>query len=435
MYLRPHQPFVKVKHMRLLFFAVATSFFSCGVSLPAGSSPPPRAGDADTTFESPGFVDANRFVPAPMMSGSLHSVGGQAFNNGLQNSYQLTDSGTTRDILGTPLLLQRIKEIYAIDSLRRLSKTDEFTKALARAAGDKVNSVINIAKDPIGTVKNLPKGASRFFGSVGEGLKSTQGGNAGNALEAASGMSKAKAQLAFKLGVSPYSDNQELQEQLSNVAWAMAGGGLVLGAAGMIVPGAAGTTLTAVGGNQILQNQLIDTPPSQLRILNRKKLFALGLDRDMADAFLMQTSFTPANATIIVDALSRIGVNPEAFLNEADAVNCPEDAFYFQRLAQLLLLYPQTVAPIMSLHVKDGLVCALDKNGVLVVPVSLDYAIWSERVANRVYEFSKLVSMSNSKVKSLTLWTDGQLSQRLCEELSKRNISYQIIEPERLIVK
>ena len=413
---------------------LSAAVLALSLNLPAQTTNPLQPEGGITNFETAGFVEASKFVPVTMISGSLHSVGTQAYNNGLQNTYQLQSASTTTSILGTPLLLRRIKEIYAIDYLRNQSRTDEFTKALAKAGRDKVNSVINVARDPIGSVMNLPKGASRFFGNVGEGLKGVHGGNAGNAMEAATGMSKEKARLAFKLGVSPYTDNQELQEQLSNAAWAMAGGGLVLSAASVVVPGVAGTALTAIGGNQILQNQLINTPPNQLRIMNRKKLFALGLDRDQADAFLIQPYYTPENSTTIVDALSRIGVNPEAFLNEANLAANPEDAFYFQRVAQLLLQYQQSVTPIKSLHVKDGLVCALDKNGALVVPVSLDYGIWSERISKRVDEFSMLLQ-GNTKVKGLTLWTDGQLSARLCDELNKRNISYRMLALDSATLK
>ena len=424
-----------MKQKNLPYLILVATLLGAALNQPAHGQSTPQSGGDPSGFESGGFLDASKFVPANMMSNSLYSIGEQTYNNGLQNTYFLTSGGVTKEILGTHQLLQRIKEIEAIDYLRSVSRTDEFTKALGKAAGDKVDSVIKVAKDPIGTVKNLPMGASRFFGSIGEGLKQAGQGNGKKALESATGMTKEKARLAFKLGVSPYTDNAELQEQLSNVAWAEASGGLVLTAASTIVPGAAGTALTAVGGNQILQNQLIDTPPNQLRIINRKKLFDLGLDRDQADAFLMHPEYNPVSSTVIVDALSRIGVGAETFLQEAEAATTPTDSFYFQRLAQLLLEYHKSVAPIQSIHVKDGLLCALDKNGTLVVPVSLDYAIWRERLSTRVDEFSSLLSLPNTKVKALAVWTDGALSPRLSEEFTKRNISYRNLDLENQLLK
>ena len=105
------------------------------------------------------------------MTGSLHSVAAQAWNDGLENTYQLTSNGQVTVIKGTPLLLQRINEIYALDYLNNLSQTQEFTSAMAKSLGQKVNSVVGIVKDPVGTVQNLPKGASRFFGGIGDALK------------------------------------------------------------------------------------------------------------------------------------------------------------------------------------------------------------------------------------------------------------------------
>ena len=224
----------------------------------------------EQTFETSGFVDAKLFVPEKMMTGPLHSVNDHAYNDGLQNVYQLTSDGRTLEVTTTPLLIQRINEIYALDYLRGLSKTEEFGKALANSAKAKGQSIVGIVKDPVGTVKNLPKGASRFFGGIGEAMKGGKSETEGGMLDSLAGTNKAKAALAWKLGVSPYTDNQELQEELTNTARAMAGGGLVLGAATMAVTGGAGAALTVIGVNQTLQSASVNSTPEELRIINRK---------------------------------------------------------------------------------------------------------------------------------------------------------------------
>ena len=118
-------------------------------------------------------------------------------------------------------------------------------------------------------------------------------------------------------------------------------------------------------------------------------------------------------------------MNPAAFLEEAGRASNQEDAFYFQRLAQLLLQYHVTTAPLRSIRMENGIVCGLDRNGTLVVPVSLDYAIWSERVADRAHEFAVLLS-GGKEIKSLAFWTDGALSPRLGQELTTRGISWKM---------
>ena len=69
-------------------------------------------------------------------------------------------------------------------------------------------------------------------------------------------------------------------------------------------------------------------------------------------------------------------------------------------------------APLRAIRFEGGIITALDQDGTLVVPVSLDYAIWAERTARRTEEFAA-IDKSRDDIKSLALWTDGRLSDRL----------------------
>ena len=352
------------------------------------------------------------------MKGSLHSVGEQAENDGLLNTYFLY-SGDNGVAVTTGIALRtRIREIYAIDKLKGMSKTDEFTKALQKAGKQKVDSVVALVRDPVDTIKRVPQGASRFFGRIGESLKGGQSEGEGNALQSITGVDKAKAALAAKLGVSPYSTNQELQEELTNTARAMAGGGFLITGATAIV---GGPVLSVLSVNQTLQQTLVNSTPSDLRIINRKKLFALGVTRENADEFLMHPWYSPWHQTIITDALATIGRDPTQFLEQACRALTEQDANYFQRLAQILARYHKTTAPLKSIRIESGRVCAMDSGGKLVIPLSCDYAIWSENAAGRVEDFGKL-PQDKSEIKGLVLWVDGKVSDRATEELKSRKI-------------
>lgn len=380
-------------------------------------------------FESCGFVDSKSFLPPSLMTGSLHYVAKRAYNNGTRNIYQLTAEGRTLKITGTPLLVQRINELYALHKLRKLSKADEFGNALANSAGDKIKSVVGIIKDPIGTVNNLPKGASRVLGGIGEGLKGHKSKTEDGLLDSLAGTDKAKTVLAMKLGISPFTDNQELQKELTETARAAASGGVALGVAGSALTGGVGVALTVIDVNETLQETLVNSTPNDLRIINRKKLFALGLDRVQADAFLMHTQYTPWHKTIITDALARIGVNPEDFLRKACTASNQEEAYYFQRLAQLLLKYHSTRASLRNIRIENDTVIARDRDGTLVIPESFDYAVWNEHAVDRINEFNALLR-SRKELKALAFWTDGQFSPRFCKELKKRKISWQCCRVE-----
>ncbi len=379
------------------------------------TSPAPQA------FEVPGHVPTKMFISANLMSGQLDSVGDFAENDGMNNTYFLYSGNDAWAVTTGIALRTRIREIYAIDKLREMSKTDEFTKAMANAGKQKIEGVVGIVSNPLGTIQNIPRGASRFFGRIGEGLKGGRTEGQGNAVQNMIGISKAKVTLAVKLGVSPYSYNQELQTQLTNNARAIAMGGLVVNAATAAVGGPAGDVLTGLNINQTLQQTLVNSTPDDLRILNRKKLFALNVSRENADAILMHPWYSPWSETIMIDALSTIGVDPTAFLADACNALTEEDAIFFERLAQVLARYDTTKAELRSVRVESHAVCALDANGILVFPLSCDYAIWSEHAAGRVAEFAALIQ-GQEDIKALAVWVDGKVSDRAMQELKSRKI-------------
>ena len=399
------------KHISIALTLLATTALAQTDSTPSSA---PTA----TAFESGGRVEAKMFLPQDLLKGPLHTIEPQAENDGLLNTYFLYSGNNAFEVTTGMALRVRIRELYAIDKLRGMSKTEEFGKALSKAAKQKAESVAGIVKDPIGTIKRVPQGASRFFGRIGEGLKGGGSKSEGNAVQGITGVEKAKASLAAKLGVSPYSTNQELQEQLTNTARAMAGGGLVLSIATMPI---GGPVISVLNVNQTLQETLVNSTPDDLRIINRKKLFALGVTRENADEFLMHPWYSPWHETIITDALATIGVDPTQFLAKACQALTEEDANYFQSLAQVLARYHKTKTPLSSIGLENGRVCAMDSQGILVIPLSCDYAIWSEPAAARVELFSQL-PQSRSEIKGLALWVDGKVSERATQELKNRKI-------------
>ena len=361
------------------------------------------------------------FLPQDLMKGRLHTVGPQAENDSLLNTYFLYSGDQAFEVTTGFALRTRIRELYAINKLRGMSKTEEFGKAMAAAGKQKLENVRGIVRDPVGTIKRVPQGASRFFGRIGESLKGGGSKSEGTTLQGITGVEKAKVKLAAKLGVSPYSTNQELQEQLTNTARAMAGGGLIVNIATGAVGGAAGDVITVLNVNQNLQETLLNSTPDDLRIINRKKLFALGVTRESADEFLMHPWYSPWHETIVTDALATIGVDPTPFLEVACRALTEQDANYFQRLAQILARYHKTKTTLSSIRIESQRVCAMDSNGTLVVPLSCDYAIWNEHAAGRVEAFSQL-TQSRNEIKGLALWVDGKVSDRAAQELKNRKI-------------
>jgi hypothetical protein len=403
--------------MKSKYIFIAFTFLSMAAlaQIETTTSPAPQA------FESSGRVETRLFISADLMHGPLHSVGDYAENDGMNNTYFLYSGDDAWAVTTGIALRTRIREIYAMDKLREMSKTEEFTEAIANAGQQKIEGVVGVVTNPVDTIENIPLGASRFFGRIGARLKDRGEGEQGGRLQKVTGVSKAKSALAAQLGVSPYSFNQELQKQLTTNARAMALGGLVVKAATAAVGGPAGDVLMGLNVNQALQQTLVSSTPDDLRTMNHKKLFALGVTREDADEFLTHPWYTPWTATVTVDALATIGVDPKVFLANACKALTEQDAIYFERLAQVLARYHTKKAKLRSIRTESKAVCALDANGTLVFPLSCDYAIWSERAAGRLGEIVALVQ-GEGDIKGIAVWVDGKTSDRATQELKNRKI-------------
>lgn len=379
----------------------------------------PQAG----AFESPGPVNAAHFTAPAPLQGPGYSVYPQAYNDGLMNRYQITlPSGKSYEVLGTELLLQRIAEAAAIEDMRRVSSSESFGQALGKAGGDKLKAAGSAILNPLKTIGSVPKGASRFFGKIGENLKGGASDYEDKAYTDLAGASQAKRQLAAKYSVDPYSTNPELQDELNKIAWVQAGVGaavnLGLGAA---TGGAAGLAVTAVNANTRLYQRVRDTDPANLRIEDRKKLLELGLTREQTEPFLQHHAFSPMHEAVICDSLAALGPNANvgAFLQTAVLSQAEEDAHFFQRCAQLMAMYHRTEAPIVRLVPSRLVMLCEDAQGRVFIPVHLDYAIWFPRIAERANEIA-----TQLPGKQLVIWTTGEFSPRLQQEFKARNIAF-----------
>ena len=325
--------------------------------------------------------------------------------------------------------MQFLQELRAISQLRQISTAKAVTRGLSQSAKETYQTGRQIVQDPIEAVKKIPQGASRFFGKVQDFFSQDEGDagqktSVGETAKGILGINDEKRKLAARLGVDVYSRNETLQKELDRVASAMAGGGLALNIGTMPIGGAVGIGLTAIGIEQTVDSLINESSPEELRKWNEQNLTKLGAKPDLITQFLNHPWYSPRKETIITAALKKANTDPNLFLETANKALTEEDGRYFQHVAQLLAEYSEKVAPLQSLRLEDGVLCGLDRNGVLVVPVSFDYAIWTQTVAQRADALARLVS-SDQNIKGAKIWTNGKLSDRLKAELDRRSIGFQ----------
>jgi hypothetical protein len=210
------------------------------------------------------------------------------------------------------------------------------------------------------------------------------------------------------------------------VATAIAGGGIAFSIGTLPIGGAVGVGLTAVGIEQTVNSLINDSSPEELRKWNETTLTKLGAQPANISSFLNHPWYSPRQETIITAALKKTGVDPNLFLETANQALTDQDGRYYQHVAQLLALYSEKIAPLQSLRLVDRVVCAVDHNDQLVVPVSFDYAIWTQTVAQRVDSLVEFLR-SDQSIKGSTIYTDGKLSDRLRSELHQRSIGFQTV--------
>jgi hypothetical protein len=174
--------------------------------------------------------------------------------------------------------------------------------------------------------------------------------------------------------------------------------------------------------SQTVEEIVKNSTPEELRRRNRQQLLALGASDQAATDFFDHPDYTPRDETIIATALGTVNVNPELFLKAACQARTRLDTFFYRSSASLAATYRQSRVPLQDYRMVEGVLCLLDGNGSLIVPLSLDYLQWTESVSNVMEKFVDL-SQRGPEIKGVLLWTDGQLSERAQTELTQRQIA------------
>jgi len=358
------------------------------------------------TFEKPGYYPAQFLAPGVPLRGDQYAVRDKAYDDGLVATFWIdSNTGEMYTAVGKQQLYQRIAEIYAIAQLRQMDSGKEFGDSVGNGAKNTVTAVGKTLSDPGAAIASVPQGVSKFFGSLGEKLKGGKSDYEDKAYSNVLGASKAKRSLAIQLGVNPYSTNKTLIDELNRVGWSEAGGTVLIHLATAAIPAGAGMALNM---NRTAQAEIVENDPSQLNIINRKKLEEVGVSDDTANLLLKHKWYSPVHRTVITEALVSLGPDcgQDVFLKVAQRASSEVDADYFQQAAQLIELYNQSRARVRHIIHSGNTVSFLDANGNWVFPVPFDYALWTENVHQR----SQHAFAARASGQPILLYTTGQLS-------------------------
>ncbi len=391
----------------------------------------PALPNNESSFEELPELKASEILRPEFLKGPHYTVRESVPTFSGTNQFVIDSEYGVFEADGNEMLVRRVKEIGAIGELKEVSRTDQFKDSLAAAAKAPLNGAKNLVTDPANTISNVPKGIMKFMGRAGESIKNvgkkSEGKDPqGNKAEQMIGYSDAKRKVAIKLGVDPYSTNSVLQKELNGIAWASFAGGFAFTAATLPVGGGAGMALSVTTTSNSLDSMLRDKSPSDLRIMNREALAAMGASESDINRLLNNNSFSPTSATAFVLNLQSLkGVaNRSAFIRAAAQNSSSEpDALFCVLTSALMSKIHAEQKPLARIVMLGDFPVSLAIDGTVVLALQWDYAAWTSAAAALASQIQELAHQSGNKGVFVAL--SGQASPRLQQELKNRGFTIQ----------
>lgn len=412
--------YLRSKFSKILFMAaiLVASAFSFSVTAAVSATAAPR-------YEVPGFQAASEVLPRELIAGPHYRVRDKVISYGYMRHYSVDSDFGPFQVSGDFALRKLIKEIGAIASLQQVKKSDAYLNGIRNAASKPLEFGANLIDDPVDTISGVPRGVATLFQNVKTGLSSKSSKGEDSKAAQLLAMSSSKRELAKKLGVDVYSNNKVLQKELNSVAWATAVGGLTLSAALMPVGGPAVAAVSVTRTAQQMSDMVNEYPPQRLRQLNEQKFQAMGISADLIGRFLDNQAYTPTQNTVIAQSLETLSSakGRNNFMQLACTAQDEELANFFQYVSETLKGYQEKVSAIEQISVYGPLVFAKARNGMVIIPLPLDLAIWTETAAERVPAAIAAYKSTDPKQKKFEFWITGTASKLAKQESSKHGIA------------
>jgi hypothetical protein len=369
---------------------------------------------AEPEYDKPVKLKASDVLPSELLTGPNFKVDETVENDGFLNVYQLSSQWGELTITSTPLLQERIQELNAMAEMEKLKGTEEFEDGVAQAATKVGSGVENLVTDPGGSVKKIGEGVGGVFKSIGgafSGKGQERGSTEGGDLERISGFSKTKRQYAERFGVDPYSRNELLQKELSDVSKAGFLGNKITSMGLGMIGGRAVTVVGAAGNSGNVETLIHTLPPDKLREMNRDTLKKMGIGEDLVDLFTRNTNFTVTEQTSIVNSLdSMVNVEGRAeFVKFAVLTDNPDLASFRTIQAHLYSVYHEKWQKLEKFVHFGEFSCAQAKDSTVVVVAPVDHFLWTEQLADHVTTLNNIILQGNPQGRRV-LWITGSFS-------------------------
>jgi len=108
-------------------------------------------------------LKASEQLPAKILKTDYYQIAPIVKSNGFLNIYTIKSEFGDYQATGNLSLLVLLRELYALQELKNLSKTKVFAEAAANSATGSVEAMFHVATNPVETVKGVPGGGKQAF--------------------------------------------------------------------------------------------------------------------------------------------------------------------------------------------------------------------------------------------------------------------------------
>ena len=384
--------------MKSILLAIATALPAVAdITVPTAPGAPTGLQVGQGGYEAPAILSAAQILGGDA-AGADYRVREQVPTDGFMAHFTIDSDYGTFHCVGESQARTRIAELAAIRKLVSVSKSDLFAEGVKRSVEQPIDAVKNIAKDPVGSAKAVPKTIGHLFKKVGRSVESAarnvhdkiesgdssgMGAGIGNAAKGVIGFDQARLDCAKQLQVDPYTDNERLQQEMEKVTWVFFSGGMPLRIGAMAASGGASVALTAtkvVG----LPDEMYTSTPSELALRDQQAMEALSVPEDVIRRYQSSEALSITLRRSIIRSLAALG-NPQGSAGViTTAANCEsrrQVEFIDQALRMLAARKQSGQLGLARIEIIGRLPGAVDASGKLHIPAPVDHLTWTPEVA------------------------------------------------------
>lgn len=384
---------------------------------------------AQEKYEKIHNLKANEQLPAKIIRTDYYQIDPVVKSNGFLNIYTIKSDFGDYKSTGNLSLIVLIRELYALNELKNLSKSKVFIEAAANSATGSIESMFHIATKPVETVKGVPGGVSRLFkrskdtaGTVYEGSKDAAGEAAGyvtgsddekgaegedgknlgetavdttgKAADWFFGVSAGQRKWAKKLGVDPYTRNELLQNALREVAKIDRAGNFAVRFAP--IPRIPGSTYVNMANDAIWNLSY-----EELLEQNVEKLTELGISEASIKKFLENQSYSPLMQTYLIGAVLQLeNVNNRNILIDLATTKETEDfARFYLETVILMTWFDSQKEKLDEVSSFGELPYFIDQKNRLILLMPVDYLFWTKELAGVAADMTNNIKKDNKSEK------------------------------------